>query len=182
MFRTGYLRRLALIGTAVLLALALGGTPTAMAGGQSGLAGLRQATDAFHDLSVATAAEYGLFYRCTDENSGLGAMGQHYVNGKLVGDPEVDPLRPEALVYAPKRGGGYRLVAVEWVTFVADWQKTHAGPPSLFGQTFTLVPSPNRYGLPPFYALHAWIWDPNPSGMFANWNPRVSCLGNGDPA
>jgi len=33
----------------------------------------------------------------------------------------------------------------------------------------------NRYGLPPFYSLHAWIWKPNPSGLLFAWNPRVSC-------
>ncbi len=32
-----------------------------------------------------------------------------------------------------------------------------------------------RYGLPPFYELHAWIWKRNPSGTFSDWNPRVSC-------
>ena len=25
------------------------------------------------------------------------------------------------------------------------------------------------------WALHIWAWRPNPSGMFAMWNPRVSC-------
>ena len=25
------------------------------------------------------------------------------------------------------------------------------------------------------YILHAWIWKPNPAGMFENWNPDVSC-------
>jgi hypothetical protein len=51
----------------------------------------------------------------------------------------------------------------------------NAAPPSLFGQRFTLIPLMNRYGLPPFYELHAWIWNNNPSGMFNDWNPRVSC-------
>ena len=23
--------------------------------------------------------------------------------------------------------------------------------------------------------LHAWVWQPNPSGMFAEWNPKVQC-------
>ena len=32
--------------------------------------------------------------------------------------------------------------------------------------TFDHVPAGNRYDLPPFYALHAWIWKPNPSGLF----------------
>ena len=25
------------------------------------------------------------------------------------------------------------------------------------------------------YDLHFWIWQPNPDGMFAAWNPSVSC-------
>jgi hypothetical protein len=36
----------------------------------------------------------------------------------------------------------------------------------------------SRYNLPPFYALHAWIWKPNssePADIFNAWNPRVSC-------
>ena len=61
------------------------------------------------------------------------------------------------------------------MVFKADWDRKHSSPPSLFGQTFNFTPSPNRYGLPPFYSLHAWIWKHNPSGMFAPWNPNVSC-------
>jgi hypothetical protein len=107
-------------------------------------------------------------------------MGQHYVNGSLVGDPAIDPLRPEALVYAPGPRGQLRLAGVEWVVFQADWDAANAVPPTLFGQPFRAVAEPNRYGLPPFYALHAWIWQPNPLGMFNDWNSRVSCRGNGD--
>ena len=33
----------------------------------------------------------------------------------------------------------------------------------------------NRFGLPAFYSLHAWIWKHNPSGTFSMWNPNVSC-------
>ena len=25
------------------------------------------------------------------------------------------------------------------------------------------------------WGLHAWVWKENPSGMFANWNPNVTC-------
>jgi hypothetical protein len=45
----------------------------------------------------------------------------------------------------------------------------------LFGQEFELVPAGNRYGIPAFYELHAWIWKFNPLGLFADWNPRVHC-------
>jgi hypothetical protein len=26
-----------------------------------------------------------------------------------------------------------------------------------------------------FYIMHAWVWQPNPAGMFEDWNPEVSC-------
>jgi hypothetical protein len=25
------------------------------------------------------------------------------------------------------------------------------------------------------WALHVWLWKHNPSGMFADWNPNVTC-------
>jgi len=25
------------------------------------------------------------------------------------------------------------------------------------------------------WALHVWAWRENPSGLYANWNPKVSC-------
>jgi hypothetical protein len=102
-------------------------------------------------------------------------MGIHYVNGGLVGDDAVNPERPEALVYEPARNGRLRLVAAEYIVFQSAWDATHSTPPSLFGEEFELVGSGNRYGIPPFYELHAWLWKHNPSGMFEDWNPRVSC-------
>jgi hypothetical protein len=166
---------------AVSLASVLGAS-VVLGTGQDSLAGLRQSTAAFHDLSVAQAAGYGRFYLCTDHNGGAGAMGQHYVKGSLVGDPAINPLTPEVLIYEPKPDGSYRLVGVEYVVFKADWDATHASPPSLFGRNFALVPAGNRYGLPDFYQIHVWLWRPNPSGMFNDWNPKVSCRGMGDPA
>ena len=48
-------------------------------------------------------------------------------------------------------------------------------PPELFDRTFHHVTAPNRYGLPSFYALHAWVWQANPAGMFENMNTMVTC-------
>ena len=43
------------------------------------------------------------------------------------------------------------------------------------------VPVGNRYGVPvEFYAKHAWIWQANPKGLFEDWNPSITCLGEGD--
>ena len=175
-------RQLVVVAIAFASLLAIGGSAVAIANGQSAIAAVRAATEKYHSLAVAEADGYGRFYECTDENSGLGAMGQHYVKGALVGDPAVNPLTPEAVIYEPKPDGSYRLVGVEYVTFQAAWDATHSAPPTLFGRTFKLVPAGNRYTLPAFYQLHLWLWRPNPSGMFNDWNPKVSCRGNGDAA
>jgi hypothetical protein len=104
-------------------------------------------------------------------------MGIHYVNGNLVGDAVLDVAHPEALVYEP---GGFftkqRLAALEYIVFKDVWEAAgHTAKPRLFGVDFDFTPSPNRYGIPAFYALHAWIWKANPAGMFMPWNPRVNC-------
>ena len=139
------------------------------------------ATAAFHDLEAAQAAGYVVHVAelsgatCID-NGAEGAMGDHFANIAEIVDGEIDAAEPEALVYEQRPNGSYKLVALEYLVFVADWEAAgNTAPPSLFGQTFDLVPSPNRYGLPPFYALHAWIWKPNPSGLLHAWNPDVSC-------
>lgn len=171
-----------LLGLVLLPALVL----TALAGavGVAGrtdeLAAVRAATARFHAIDDALDADYGAFYVCTDE-TGLGAMGQHYVNGGLVGDAVLDPATPEAIMYEPMPGGVQRLVGVEWVVFRSVWEAAgHTGVPSLFGRNLRLVSEPNRYGIPAFYELHAWIWRPNPAGIHADWNPSVSCRGAGD--
>src|SRR4051794_5180684 len=139
----------------------------------------RAATAKFHDLGVAGAHDYGQFadaagILCIDM-LGQGGMGIHYVNGGLVGNASEDVRHPEALVYAPNVFGQLKLAAVEYIVDKATWDSTHAGPPHLFGQTFLTVPAGNRYGLNPFYEIHAWLWKPNPNGFFDNWNPRVVC-------
>jgi hypothetical protein len=107
----------------------------------------------------------------------MGAMGIHYAKGSLVGDGAVDPLTPEAVIYEPRSHGRLRLVAVEYVVLKADWDANpdNTSPPSLFGHEFNFTPSPNRFGLPPFYSLHVWLYKHNPSGTFSMWNPTVSC-------
>jgi hypothetical protein len=139
----------------------------------------RDATEKFRKLAVATDKGYALLkdaagIACID-NPGVGAMGIHYANGKLVGDGKIRATTPDVLVYQPLANGRMRLVALEYVVFQADWDAKHAKAPRLFGQKFELLDAGNRYGLPPFYELHAWIWKHNPRGLFDDWNPRVSC-------
>jgi hypothetical protein len=143
------------------------------------LGAVRRATAQYRTLAVAQDAGYGILLdaqgiACIDM-PGLGAMGVHYVRGDLVGDAAVEPTTPEALVYEPDDHGRMRLVAVEYVVFQSAWDAAHDTPPALFGETFMLTEAGNRFGLPAYYSLHAWVWRHNPAGTFAMWNPKVSC-------
>jgi hypothetical protein len=135
---------------------------------------IRQATAHFYHLKTAQVVGYTQFLDCVAE-PGEGAMGIHFVHGELISDTVLDPLLPEALMYEPKPNGHLRLVGVEYIVFQEAWDAEHAEPPTLLGQQFHLVPSPNRYGVPAFYELHAWVWKPNSSGLFNDWNPQVRC-------
>jgi hypothetical protein len=173
---TRRLLTLVLLAATVLVAAAI-----ATAGStNSPTAAAEDATKQFKDVSVALAAGYGEFrdaqgIACID-NPGVGAMGIHYVNGSLVGDTVLDPTRPEALVYDPRGSGNQlKLVALEYIVFAEPWDATHLEPPSMFGREFDFTPSPNRYGIPAFYALHAWLFKNNRAGELEPWNPKVFC-------
>jgi hypothetical protein len=150
-------------------------TGLAFAGGIFGEA--RNATADFRDIEVAKAAGYSVEVAdaagivCISQ-PGEGTMGIHMLKPTLL-DGTVDEATPELLVYEPGHNGRMKLVALEYLVFEADWKG--AEPPELFGQEFSLTPAGNRYGLPPFYALHAWIFRNNPSGALAPYNPKVDC-------
>jgi hypothetical protein len=161
--------------TATAAALTL---PAALAGGnsQDALGQVRRATGRFREVGKATDAGYVQFFGCVHEPL-AGSMGIHFVNGALVGDGLIDATKPEALMYEAKAGGKLELLGVEYVVFKDAWDAGHAEPPELFGQTFNEVASPNRYGIPAFYELHAWAWKANPTGAHEDWNPKVVCPG-----
>lgn len=96
------------------------------------------------------------------EVPGLGAMGVHYVKGALV-DGIVDPRAPEVLVFMPDDRGRLDLVAVEFLTVGL------AQAPSVAGIPFEEGPFPGNH------SLHAWIYEENPNGTFAAFNPAISC-------
>jgi hypothetical protein len=145
------------------------------------LAEVRRATAGFHDVHAAIGAGYAPFQDkngiyCIDHPT-EGAMGIHYVNGGLVGDAVLEATKPEALIYAPMPDGTLRLVGMEYIVFQSAWHAVpgNTQPPRLFGQTFHAGGADNRYGIPAYYALHLWLWDHNPSGLFEDWNPTVRC-------
>ena len=107
-------------------------------------------------------------------------MGFHYINGALL-DANVDASHPEVLVYAPDKNGQRKLVALEYVVFQADWIAAHGDTmPTLFGQMFMATGFPNWFAIPAFFSLHIWLYQNNPSGMFAPLQPdRLVRRGNG---
>ena len=135
---------------------------------------MQAATERFLDPEVAVASGYVPKPFCVTGPE-QGAMGVHYVNGPLVGDGQLDPEKPESLVYE-SRNGRVRLVAVEYIVFADAWHARNGPqPPALFGQLLNYIAAPNRYGNPNFYEIHVWAWKDNPFGTFVDWNPRVSC-------
>jgi hypothetical protein len=137
---------------------------------------VRSVTARFDSIEQAKKAGYVPFYVCA-EQPGVGTMGQHYVKFDLVGDPAIDPLQPEALVYEPRGDGTFRLVALEWVRVGPE----AASAPTVLGQSMLYRTAPNRYGIEPgFYERHYWLYKSNPLGAFSDWNPTVSCRGTGD--
>jgi len=132
------------------------------------LATLRRVTAPYHDFATGKDAGWGTpITGCMTDPGGAGGMGFHYGNtGFIDGTAQVD--RPQLLLYEPESNGKLRLVAVEYIIPYAFHARSDA-PPELFGRQFKQVDAFQLWG------LHAWVWKENPSGMFADWNPTVSC-------
>ena len=135
---------------------------------------VRESTERFRDVAVAEAEGYGLQFGCVS-GPDYGAMGLHYVNFPLVMDGELDPTRPEIVIYEPTPRGSVRLIGADFLVLADAWHATHTSPPELGGQLLHYFEAPNRFGLPAFYTLHVWAWKDNPTGMFVNWHSDVSC-------
>lgn len=165
------------------------------------LAAVGAATERFRDVEVALAEGYvrdPLDLCDTAEMLGrpaeLGAMGIHFFRPDLLGitappDPRVngsgthtDFLRPAILIYEPQADGTLALVAVENLVFREAWHAAgHTGPPSFHGVPWdTMVDDPateadEAHLFEPHYDRHVWIYRDNPNGVFAMFNPAVTC-------
>ena len=51
----------------------------------------------------------------------------------------------------------------------SDVERMKTGLSELFGETF------HRNDGAGLWVLHVWLWNHNPAGLFADWNPTVSC-------
>jgi hypothetical protein len=114
---------------------------------------------------------------------------------RLMADQVLDPERPELLLFLPLPNGEYRLVGVEYLQptlqrnrtsgAVAPWispsgwnpaeYEVVTPTPELFGQTFDGPHAGHIPTMPWHWDLHVWLWQPNPTGMFAPFNPAIGC-------
>jgi hypothetical protein len=130
---------------------------------QRDLNALRRATQSYSSFSAAQAAGYSeKLTECMADATG--GMGYHY--GKVANiDGNASLLEPEILMYEPQPDGSLRFVGIEFVVPLS----ASATPPSLFGLQF------HRNEAFQLWVLHVWLYKDNPSGMFSDWNPTVSC-------
>jgi hypothetical protein len=111
--------------------------------------------------------------------SPAGTMGIHAINRALVDDPAIDPLEPEILLYVSKDNGNLELVGVEYMRIAADQSPAdgfeQSDKPSLFGRSFDGIMPGHAPWMGWHYDLHVWVAEQNASGLFAPFNPALSC-------
>lgn len=165
------------------------------------LAQVRAAAAKYQDVNVALAEGYikdpsGMCETAvmTGRPAKLGAMGVHYFRPDLLGitgppDPRVDGNgtytdfhHPAVLLYEPQADGSLKLIAVENLVFEKAWRAAgHTQPPSFHGVPFDhMVDNPatkvdEAHGFMPHYDRHVWVFRDNPNGVFAQYNPSVTC-------
>jgi len=162
---------------------------------------VRVATERFRDVKVAQAEGYvrDPMNICDTADmmgrpAALGAMGIHFFRPDLLGikgppNPRVDGdgthtdfRKPAILIYEPQRDGSLKLVAVENLVFQRSWHAAgNAKPPSFHGVEYdTMQDDPatkidEAHMFEPHYDRHVWLYRDNPNGIFAPFNPKVSC-------
>jgi hypothetical protein len=184
----------------ILIAAALAAAAPAPAA-EPTLDEVRTATARFRDVKVALAEGYIAAPGSMCETSvhmgqpeSLGAMGIHYFRPDLLGitappSPRVsgdgthtDFRKPAILIYEPQADGSLELVAVENLVFEKAWKAAgHKAPPSFQGSVFERMaddpatPIDEAHMFEPHYDKHVWLYRENPNGVFAPFNPNVSC-------
>ncbi|HEY7530244.1 MAG TPA: hypothetical protein VIC56_06170 [Gemmatimonadota bacterium] len=143
---------------------------------------VRAALDKYRDWTVAVHDGYFSSVGCVTYPAAGGAgrvpyvaggMGVHFLNPASIGS-ELDPARPQILIYEPT-GDGLRLAAAEWFVPLATGVTAR---PALFGRDFD-GPMEGHHPLMPgelhHYDLHVWLWKENPAGVFSPTNPALRC-------
>jgi hypothetical protein len=180
----------------------------APAPGEPTLAEVRAATERYRDVRVALAEGYipdpeGMCHTAEMEGRRAkeGAMGIHYFRPDLLGitgppNPRVSGTgtytnfrSPAVLIYEPQADGSLELVAVENLVFIEAWERAgNHRPPSFHGVPYDRMEddpateADEAHGFEPHYDRHVWVFRENPEGVFASFNPNVSCKHHGHGA
>ena len=168
------------------------------------LAEVKDGAERYRDVKNAIADGYTTDNKCvTAAMLGFpavnGDMGLHYVRRDLLGLPAkpggpgkpggrvggtgtyTDFRKPAMLVYEPQADGSMELVAVENLVFASEWHKTQPRPPAFRGVNYLLLEDDpatkldEAHNFEPHYELHLWVFRDNPKGMYAPFNPTVTC-------
>ncbi len=131
------------------------------------LAGVRDATQSFHDVENAIDAGWDTPLSPCVAHPQLGGMGYHYGRMEFF-DGRTNHLEPQVLLYEPLEDGGLQFVGVEYI-IPFEIHSADSQPPMVFEQHYH---ANHELG---FWALHVWTEKENPSGLFADFNPNVSC-------
>lgn len=144
----------------------------------------KAATAKYRDSEVARADGFVTDGHC--EHSTAGTMGQHWNRVDRIAQQGVDPRTPEQLLYLPT-AAGLKLVAVEYSeNALVDGlpyyrseppDSSHTTPaPLMFGGRRFDGPMHGHIPVQPWHHdLHVWLWERNPAGLFAQYNPSLSC-------
>ncbi|GEM_PF-2009994 len=123
----------------------------------------------FFNYDVAVSAGWDtILGGCVE--SPMGGMGYHVHNMDQLMNGHLNLLRPEVLLFAPTEDGSMQFHGVEYIIPSDLW--TEPSPPEFLGQELHFNPNVPPNGI---WALHVWVGTQNPSGIFADFNPEVSC-------
>jgi hypothetical protein len=128
---------------------------------------VRAVTSDYSDIHAAMDAGWETALSPCVEHPELGGMGYHYGRMEFM-DGRTTHTEPQVLLYEPLENGGFGFVGVEYIVPFEIHPET-AAPPKLFDQPYH---QNHEQG---FWALHVWTEKENPSGMFSDFNPEVSC-------
>ena len=123
----------------------------------------------FFNFDVAETAGWDTFISGCVE-SPFGGMGYHVANMEQLVSGQLNLLRPQVLLFAPMEDGSMQFHGVEYVIPADLW--TEAEAPEFLGRELHFNPNVPPNGI---WALHVWVGTENPTGIFEDFNPDVSC-------
>jgi|GEM_PF-521984 len=123
----------------------------------------------FFNYDVAVSAGWDtILGECVE--SPMGGMGYHVHNMDQLANGQLNLLRPEVVLFSPTEDGSMEFVGVEYIIPGELWESDE--PPQFLGRSLHFNPNVGPFGI---WALHVWVGKHNPDGIFADFNPDVSC-------